>query len=252
MATVRDILALLEGIAPLETQEEWDNAGLLAGDPQARVTRVLVALDLCAEVLAEAKALGAELIVTHHPILFRARRNLREDDPEGRLLAELIRARVALIAMHTNFDNAENGVNRALCERLGMRKSEPLESGMRVGEIEPMPLSAFREHVARSLGGAVRAYGSPDSVVRRVAVLGGAGGSYASIALGAGADAFVTGEISYHAALDCAAAGMCALEAGHAATEHPAVGALRSGLQNAINAVEYKVETFESAHKPFL
>ena len=252
MATVRDILALLEGIAPLETQEEWDNAGLLAGDPQARVTRVLVALDLCMEVLTEAQALGAEMIVTHHPILFRGRKNLREDDPEGRLLAELVRARVALVAMHTNFDNAENGVNRALCDRLDIQNSEALESGMRAGEIDPATLKEFQSRVESALGGAVRAYGDARRRIRRVAVLGGAGGGYAPIALSAGADAFGTGEISYHAALECVAAGMCVLEAGHAATEYPAVGALRRGLQNAINAVQYEVETFESAHRPFL
>ena len=95
MATVRDILDLLEGIAPLETQEEWDNAGLLAGDPASEVTRVLVALDLTLEVVEEAERLGAQLIVTHHPILFRGRKNLREDDAEGKLLAALIRARLA-------------------------------------------------------------------------------------------------------------------------------------------------------------
>ena len=252
MATVRDILEILEGIAPLETQEEWDNAGLLAGDPSWQVTRVLVALDLCAEVLEEAKELGAELIVTHHPILFGGRKNLREDDPEGRLLADLVRARVALIAMHTNFDNADGGVNRALCDRLGVRQSAALESGMRIGDFEPTTLADFRSHVETALGGAVRAYGKPGRAVRCVAVLGGAGGGYASIAQAAGADVYVTGEISYHAALNCAAAGMAVLEAGHAATEHPAVRVLREGLQKAINAVEYKVETFESAHRPFL
>ena len=143
MATVQDILDLLEGIAPLEMQEEWDNAGLLAGDPAAKVTRVLVALDLTLEVVEEAERLGAQLIVTHHPILFRGRKNLREDDAEGRLLAALIRARLAMIAMHTNFDNAEGGVNSALCGRLGIRESQPLTSGMRIGEIDPMPLADF-------------------------------------------------------------------------------------------------------------
>ena len=123
---------------------------------------------------------------------------------------------------------------------------------MRVGGIDPMPLADFRRHVEMALGGVVRSYGEPDKVIRRVAVLGGAGGGNASIALTAGADAYVTGEFPYHAALDCAAAGMAALEAGHAATEYPAVHALREGLQKAINAVQYNVETFESAHRPFL
>ena len=138
------------------------------------------------EVVEEAERLGAQLIVTHHPILFRGRKNLREDDAEGRLLAALIRARLAMVAMHTNFDNAEGGVNSALCERLGIRASQPLESGMRVGEIDPMPLGDFRRHVETRLGGAVRAYGAADKVIRRVAVLGGAGGGYASIALDGG------------------------------------------------------------------
>jgi len=245
-------LKVLEGIAPLDRQEEWDNSGLLAGDPDAEVKTVLLALDLTRAVLGEAVREGAELIVTHHPILFHARRNLREDDPEGRLLADLVRARIALIAMHTNFDNAENGVNDALCELLAVRNIEPLEGGMRVGEVEPLPLSAFRVQVETALGGPVRMYGDPDRPIRRVAVLGGAGGSHASTALESGADAFVTGEISYHAALDCVANGMCALEAGHAATERPAMQLLDRGLQSAINVVQYNVRTIESAVLPFL
>ncbi len=251
MATVRDILALLEGIAPLESQEEWDNAGLLAGDMAAEVHTVLLALDLTMPVLEEAVRLGAELIVTHHPILFHARKNLREDDPEGRLLCELVRARMALIAMHTNFDSAEVGVNDALCRALDVRNVEALESGMRIGDVEET-LASLKARTEQALGGPVRAYGDPARGIRRLAVLGGAGGSYAPIALAAGADAYLSGEISYHAGLDSVAAGMCALEAGHAATEWPAIRLLREGLQNAIDVVEYKVRTIESAVRPFL
>lgn len=252
MTTVRDILVLLDGIAPLELQEEWDNVGLLAGDPNAAVTKVLLALDLCPEILKEAKDSGCELIVTHHPILFRGRKNLREDDPEGRLLAELVRARIALIAMHTNFDNAQGGVNDALCDKLGIDAVEPLESGVRIGAIAPTTLEAFKAHAENVLGGVVRAYGNSKCELRRVAVLGGAGGGYFRAALDAGADAFVTGEIAYHIALDCAAMGMCVLEAGHAATEYPAIRLLRDGLQKSIDAVQYKVDTMESAYTPFL
>ena len=252
MATVREILKVLEGIAPLDKQEEWDNSGLLAGHPDAEVRTVLLALDLTPAVLDEARRESAELIVTHHPILFHARRNLREDDPEGKLLAELVRARIALIAMHTNFDNAENGVNDALCGLLAVRSAEKLEGGMRVGDVEPVPLSEFRIRVERALGGPARMYGEANRLIRRVAVMGGAGGSHFQDALAAGADAYVTGEISYHAALDCVAGGMCALEAGHAATERPAIQLLNRGLQSAINVVQYNVRTIESAVLPFL
>ena len=99
-ARVRDILALVDGIAPFADAEEWDNVGLLAGDPDAPVERVLCALDLTDEALDEAIARDAQLIVTHHPILFRGRKNLCETDAESRLLCRLVRARIAMIAAH--------------------------------------------------------------------------------------------------------------------------------------------------------
>ena len=121
-----------------------------------------------------------------------------------------------------------------------------------MGDEEPLPLSEFRIHVETALGGPVRAYGEANRTIRRVAVMGGAGGSHFPDALGARADAFVTGEISYHAALDCIASGMCALEAGHAATERPALQLLNRGLQTAINVLQYDVRMIESAVLPFL
>ena len=251
-ATVADVLGLVNGIAPFELSEAWDNTGLLAGDPAQTVTRVLCALDLNEAVLGEAQALGAELIVTHHPILFRGRKNLAALDPEGRLLAGLVRAGVAMIAAHTNYDAAEYGVNAALAERLGIRNAVSLESGMRIGDIDEMPLEALAAHVTDRLGGVVRRYGEKTRHVSRVAILGGSGGSYAQIARDAGADVFITGETGYHDALDSLAWGMCTLEAGHAATELPAVGALARGLQIAADAVQYNIEILESAIEPFL
>ena len=250
--TVGQVLALLERIAPLEAAEEWDNVGLLAGSREASVNCVLCALDLTERVLDEAIAQGAQLIVTHHPILFRGRHNLCEDDAEGRLLCRLVRAGISLIAMHTNFDNAHPGVNDALAARLGLTDVEPLESGMCIGSVKETTLNAFADATRQALGGAVRMYGDGGSTVRRVVVLGGAGEDFAEIALRAGADVYVTGEMAYHKALNAVDAGLCVLEAGHAATEKPAISLLAGGLQNAANDVQYKIRVLCSEQEPFL
>ena len=242
MANIRDILPLLNAVAPFEMAEEWDNVGLLAGNPDAEVKRILCALDLNLDVIARAKEISAQLIVTHHPILFRGRKNLREDDPEGKLLCALIRSGVGLIAMHTNFDAAHPGVNDALAQALSLQNVCGLPCGLCAGDLEKTEtLHSFEKCVETALGDAVRVYGSEDKRIRRVAVMGGSGGDYVKYALEMGADAFVTGEIGYHKALDAAALGLCIFEAGHGATEKPAISLLCSALQKQINAVQYEI-----------
>lgn len=238
---VGQILELLDGIAPFDGAEEWDNVGLLAGSREAEVDCVLCALDLTPQVLDEAIRRGAQMIVTHHPILFRARRNLCSDDAEGRLLCDLVRSGIALAAMHTNYDNAHPGVNDALAKKIGLTDVVPGESGMCAGGVEEMTFAALKRRVEEALGGCVRAYGDPNRRVRRVAVLGGAGEDYVGNALDMGADAYVTGEMAYHKGLSAVDEGLCVLEAGHAATENPAISVLAGGLQNAADVVQYKV-----------
>ena len=245
-ATVAQIYDILKQIAPLELAEAWDNPGLLAGRGSAEVTTVLCALDLTSAVIDEAVQCGAQLIVTHHPILFRGRKNLCEDDSEGRMLCRLIRANLALIAMHTNYDNAAPGVNDALAERLGLTDVSVLENGMRIGETDTGTLEDFAAFTQKQLGGPVRCYGAPDSSVHRVAVLGGAGEDFAAQAMLAGADCYVTGEMAYHKGLDAAENGLCVLEAGHAATERPGILALSAALQKALDDVQYHVCVIDS------
>lgn len=251
-ATVAQILECLNEMAPFAAAEEWDNAGLLAGRPDAPVECILCALDLSEAVVAEAISNGAKLIVTHHPILFRGRKNLREDDPEGRLLCALIRAEVALIAMHTNYDNARPGVNDALAEALELKNVVALESGMRMGTTDARTLGAFARRAQARLMGPVRRYGGDETPIRRVAVLGGAGEDFVEVARLAGADAYLTGEMAYHKALDAVAGGICVLEAGHAATERPGILQLCRGLQIALDALQYKVRVLNSGVELFL
>lgn len=245
-ATVGQVLELVNGIAPFELAEEWDNVGLLAGHPDRTVERVLCALDLRMEVVEEAVRKDCQLIVTHHPILFRGRKNLRETDGEGRMLCALVRSGISMIAAHTNFDNANPGVNDALAGALGLENVEALENGMRVGTIKQTDFGMFCEKAEAALRGPVRRYGDSNRPICRVAVLGGAGEDYAGQALQADADVYLTGEMAYHKALDAADNGLCVVEAGHAATEFPAISLLCGGLQKAADALQYDICVLQS------
>lgn len=237
---------LLNRIAPQELAEEWDNVGLLVGNGYNIVDKVLCALDLNLAVVREARDLGAQLIVTHHPVLFRGRKNLREYDAEGRMLCELVRSNISLIAMHTNYDNACPGINDALAAALELRDVQVLENGMRRGFTDRDTLGDFAKFVSEKLGGVVRRYGPEDKAIHSVAVLGGAGEDYIPQAMAAGSEVYVTGEVAYHKALDAVENGMCVLEAGHAATERPGILALSAALQKAADDVQYNVRVFDS------
>lgn len=249
--TIGDVYRRIDEIAPFSLQEEWDNAGLLIGSAERAVDTLLCALDLTLDVLEEAKMRGAQLIVTHHPILFRGRKNLREDDAEGRLLCGMVRSGIALIAAHTNFDNACPGVNDALAARLGLREVVSLENGMRLGVVDETTLGQFRNLAQERLGGPVRCYGEADRRVSRIALLGGAGEDFAAQALAAGAQVYLTGEMAYHKGLDAHAAGLCVLEAGHAATELPAISTLAEGLQIGPNGVKWNLKVLQSEAEQF-
>lgn len=249
--TIADVYRWIDAIAPFELQEEWDNAGILAGNPDGEVDGILCALDLNRAVLREAIEKKVQLIVTHHPILFRGRKNLREDDAEGRLLCDLVRSGIGLIAAHTNFDNAVPGVNDALAEVLGLSDVQPYENGMRAGIPAQEMLGEFCRMAEEKLGGPVRRYGETDREIRKVAVLGGAGGDFAPQARAIGADVYLTGEIAHHKAWDSYENGVCILEAGHAATELPAISMLARGLQNAANGVQCNVRIYVSQEELF-
>lgn len=250
---VGEALALLNQMFPPELAESYDNVGLLCGHPDWPADRILCALDLTEALLDEAERRGAQLLVTHHPILFHARKNLREDDPEGHLLARLVRSRLSLIAAHTNYDNAPDGVNDQLAACLQLRGVRPLENGLRLGEL-PREMSAqeFAEHAGEALHAVVRPYAaSSQARIRQVAVCGGAGSEFYSLAKAGGAQAYLTGEVHHHDALSAVAQGLVVLEAGHYETEQIAIKSLANRLQSAANALQYKVTVMESAEQPF-
>lgn len=248
--TVNEVFGWVNEIAPFETAEKWDNVGLLCGSGEREVSAILCALDLNRAVLAEAEALGANLIVTHHPILFSGRKNLCEDEAEGRLLCDMVRANINLIAAHTNYDAAAGGVNDCLAQALGLTEIERVEGDeegfMRLGNVKKQTLKDFAAFVTRALGDVVRVYGDRDKIVSRVALVGGAGGEFAEMARAAGADVYVTGEMRYHDSIDLAEKGLATLHCGHDATERIAIKPLANGLQIRANAVQYNVNVYVS------
>ena len=184
MTTVRAIEQALYGWAPRELAESWDNVGLLVGDPDASVSRILVALDITPAVVAEAADTGCQLIVAHHPVMncaWHQVQTLRTDDRQGRVLTELVRHNIAAICMHTNLDAAEDGVNDVLARTLGLDGLEMLteEKIGRVGTLKcEIPLVEFLPFVIKSLGCHGLRYVSCGKNVHRVAVGGGACGCY--------------------------------------------------------------------------
>ena len=251
MLTMRNVYDFINGVAPFETQDSFDNAGLLVGDPAWEVRGVHVAMDVTSSVLDEAVAAGANLIVTHHPMMFAGRKRLAETDSEARLLCRMIRAHIALIAAHTNLDQAPGGINDVLARVIGLEDVTG-EGYVRLGSLPvSMTAEAFARQAGEALNTVVRLMGDPRQTIVRLAVCSGAGSDYWEEARRLGADAFLSGEIKHHHALAAVEDGMVLLEAGHHATEEPGIFALADALQNHLNALQYKIPVSKSTARPY-
>ncbi|MCZ2814861.1 Nif3-like dinuclear metal center hexameric protein [Modestobacter sp. VKM Ac-2984] len=228
------VTAALEARYDPALAEPWDAVGLVCGDPAEVVRSVLFAVDPTAAVVDEAIALGADLVVTHHPLLLTPVHGVPADDPKGRLVHRLVRAGIGLFVAHTNADRAAgHGVNDALAAAVGLVDTVPLEPaaspGAGLGRIgvlrETTSLQQFAEQVAAALpatSGGVRVVGDPGRPVRTVAVCGGSGGSLLAAATDAGADVFLTSDVKHHPAVDAAEVpGPALCDVAHYASEWP-------------------------------
>ena len=233
--SLREVIAALDARYDPALAESWDAVGLVCGDPDEPVRRVLFAVDPTPEVVDDVLTAGAELLVTHHPLLLTPVHGVPADDPKGRLVHRLIRGNAGLFVAHTNADRAAGfGVNDALAAVLGLRDAVPLQpadddprAGLgRVGDLErAMTLREFAALAAGALPatvGGVRAAGDPEGIVRRVAVCGGSGGSLTSAAAAAGADVFLTSDLKHHVVSDAReSTGLAVCDLAHFATEWP-------------------------------
>lgn len=227
MTNVTDILNALEAAAPVRLAESYDNVGFLVGHSEARVTKVLVALDITGAVIDEAIREGAELIVAHHPIIFNVRKSVTDGDVIGSLLLKLIENKIAAICMHTNLDCASGGVNDVLARALEISVEgavEPKEDGMvgggRYGSLaSPCELSEFLPKVCTALDTDGVRYHDAGIPVHRVAVGGGSCGEYITLAEKLGCDTVVTADIKHNMFLEAQELHINVVDAGHFATE---------------------------------
>lgn len=250
-ATVKTIEQLLQELAPFETAEGFDNAGLLLGRREQPVRRVLVALDATLDVVREAKEIGAELIVTHHPLFFHPRKNLVEEDPEARIACEMIRGEIALLSAHTNLDQTTLSGSACSARLLGLKNLRQ-KGYLFIGDLEtPLSAGALRQKITAALRFPARLYGQEEWKISCLAVAGGADDGDWLTARQEGAQALLTGEVRHHNALAATMEGFALLDGGHYGTEAPLVPALAEYLQNRLNDVQCEVRVYPSQCAPF-
>ena len=218
----RDIVTFLDSLAPPVYAESWDNPGLLVGDREKEIHKVFVAVDATDEIIEQAVMERADMLVTHHPLIFSGLKSVNEDDFIGRRVRRLIKEDICYFAMHTNFDVAGDMAG-LVAEKLPLENTRILHEtaeGMGLGRIgnliEPMTACSLAETVKNKLQIAdVVLYGDAEGMVKCIAVMPGSGKSEIEKAVMQGADMMITGDIGHHEGIDALAKGMMILDAGH-------------------------------------
>lgn len=225
MLKLKEIKKIIEEKIPLSLQESWDNSGLIIGDENSKINKVIVTLDVTDSVIAEAIRENAELIISHHPVIFDGLRTIDYGTPSGNRIRKLIKNDINVLSYHTNFDKAEDGTTDTVCKKIDLKNVENIDSDefafCKMGEITPIPLKEFIAFLKNKLNlKSVKYTGEDDKMIKRVAVASGAGSSFYTMALLKNADVFITGEVKHHVAIDCMDAGMAVIDAGHFETEN--------------------------------
>lgn len=274
MAVTAELVAqVIEKIAPKSWAEDWDNVGLLVGKGSTPIERILITLDGTLEVVEEAKAFGAQLIVAHHPIIFRPLKNLREDNAAAQVPLRLLQHQIGYYTTHTNLDQSIFSSSRALGEILGLKDMKILEepaydlipllnrgekrgygvsgylpSPEKLGDVWKRFLGCLRQPGVYAqpydLAG-VRLAGSLENTVRKVAIVNGSGARFVQKALFKGADLLITGDVDHHAALDALAGGMAVGDLGHFLSEAPMLQAMYHYLSTdkSLQGIEIRVSS---------
>lgn len=240
----RDITWLMEDFAPAEYAEDWDNPGLNVGDLNADVSKILVALDATEAVIDEAIKKKADLIITHHPVLFRAIKKINYDIPDGRKIMKLIKNDIGVFAAHTNLDAVKGGTNDVLADLLGIKDTKVLalgkEEGIGIGRYgvidNDITVGILAVRVKEALGiDAVRVTGNLSHNIKKVAICTGAGIEFLDDAVKNKCDVYITSDIKYHEAQKAIDKNIALIDATHYATENIIVPVIADYLRKKLD-----------------
>ena len=252
---VKDLVRLVDDSLPFAWAEDWDNVGLLLGDPEDSVEGVTVALDPSLDAMRDARESGCSVLVSHHPLIFSPLRRIDCSEGTGLDIAYAVRNRISVVCLHTNWDSAGRGVNRILADGIGLQNVTPIVPSARggwgegaVGMLrEPLPAVEAARGMGRSWNlSRIGMYGSPERPISRIALCGGSGGSLWYRALDAGADVFVTADMKYHEKMEALRSGLALFDADHGEMEACTLPGLASVLSE-ISGLDVRLSPVEPA-----
>ncbi|MBW1782117.1 MAG: Nif3-like dinuclear metal center hexameric protein [Deltaproteobacteria bacterium] len=259
---LRDFLTTLETIAPTRWAEPWDNPGLQIGSLSQEIRKIFSSLDPTLSALISASEADAQLLFTHHPLIFKPLSRLDINVYPGDVLAEAAKRGIAIVAAHTNLDVARGGINDILADLIGLGDVEVLQPadeavGVGLGRIgnlpKPAALAEVAKDVEKALGAQrIRAVGRRDVLIHRLAVVGGSGGGLTSLAHEKGAELLITGDIGHHVALEAEALGIALLDGGHFNSERTAFRVFAKNLDRMLTSKgwEASLETDDNETDP--
>ena len=248
--TVKELYQILSDRIPASLSCAWDNDGLMCcPDLSAPVKRILLTLDVCEAAVDYAISEGCDLIISHHPMIFRPLTSVTEENFTSRKVIECLKNGISVFSFHTRLDIVEGGVNDRLAELLGLTTVEPFGDEEtptlgRIGAVQPTTMAEFSALVKERLEVPALQSVEFSKEIRRVAVVGGDGKSFIKPAMRAGADLYLTGSLSYNSMVDAADLGMQIIEAGHFFTENPVLDVLRQMVADA--CADTEILTFHS------
>ncbi len=261
---LKEVLSILDELAPFELAESWDNSGLQVGSYSQTIKKILVALDPTFEAVKKASSTGAQLLLTHHPLLFRGVSCIDLNTYPGDVICEAVKNDIAIVAAHTNLDSAKTGINHHLAKEIGLTGIEVLEprelygeGGYGIGVIgdlpEPSDLLSFSRLIKDLLGlDAAKIIGPDESIVKRIAVVGGSGRDFINTAVEKKADLLITGDIGHHDALTAKTLNISVIDAGHFRTERAALSGFVMNLDKLFenNKMNITIELFDEETDP--
>ncbi len=246
-----DVLNYLNEIAPWRYAEEWDSVGLMVGSRDSNITKILLCMDVTANVISEAESNGAQMIISHHPFIFSKLKAIDMETFKGAQITKLIKNNITVVSAHTNLDTAPGGVNDTLAENLQLRNCKNLKTyipkglncDLGLGKIGELPdytsFDEFVRDIKKNLGiENLRIIGNKPEKVKNIAVFCGSFDDDLENLKSRKADVLVTGDIKYHTALDAAQMGLCIVDAGHFATERIILPKLRDTLSKRFKELE--------------